>query len=78
MKKHVRIYLEYFDYGETDFIPCEYCLTKAVDVHHILFRSQGGKDEIENLTAVCRSCHTKAHDDPGFNEHLKIIHLRNL
>ncbi len=78
MKSHIKIFLDYHDYGEQDYIPCENCDSKAVDIHHLLFKSQGGKDEIENLISLCRECHTKAHNDAGFNEALKIIHLRNL
>lgn len=70
--------MKHFDFGETDFIPCENCLAKAVDIHHLVFRSHGGKNNIENLIALCRNCHNRAHDDGGFNEYLKIIHLKNL
>jgi len=74
MQKHVKIYLNYFDYGEQDFIPCENCHKKAVDIHHIQFRSKGGEDVIQNLMALCRVCHDRGHDDPNFNEDLKAIH----
>ena len=63
MKKHTKIYMEYFDYGLEDFIPCEVCGSKAVDIHHIEARGMGGSksaDTIENLMAVCRSCHLKS------------------
>jgi 5-methylcytosine-specific restriction endonuclease McrA len=69
MKKHTKIYLDYFGYGLDDFIPCESCGTKAVDIHHIEARGMGGttdKDTIDNLMALCRYCHvvmgdTKTH-----------------
>jgi hypothetical protein len=32
-----------------------------VEVHHIIFRSQGGRDVHENLISLCSSCHRKAH-----------------
>ena len=50
-------------YDETDWIPCEVCGAKAVDIHHIEARGMGGsktKDVIENLMALCRSCHYAA------------------
>jgi hypothetical protein len=30
-----------------------------LELHHILPRSQGGSDVVENLVVICRSCHTK-------------------
>ena len=75
MKTHVRTYLNHFDYGETDFIPSEVSGKKAVDIHHILFKSLGGKDEIENLIALTREEHEEAHRNPTFNKKLKKKHL---
>lgn len=41
---------------------CRICLTKrAYDVHHVLARSLGGRDEYTNLIPVCRGCHTEIH-----------------
>lgn len=74
MSNYKRVYLKHFDYGEQDFVPCECCGSRAVDIHHLVFRSQGGTDEIENLAAVCRECHNQAHNDPFFNEQLKKYH----
>ena len=34
--------MNFFDYAEQDFIPCEMCGAKAVDVHHIERRSKFG------------------------------------
>lgn len=61
-----------------DFIPCENCSAKSVDLHHLIFRSQGGSDEVENIAALCRGCHEKAHSDRDFNEYLKKTHENNL
>ena len=30
-------------------------------VHHIRFRSQGGKDESKNLITLCADCHARVH-----------------
>lgn len=81
MKKHTKIYLNFFKYGEQDFIPCEYCNSRAVDVHHIDNRGMGGdpkanKDVIENLAGLCRDCHNKAEHIPQFNHRVKQIHLK--
>ena len=60
MQKHTKIYLDYFQLGEQDFIPCEACGAKAVDIHHIFGRGKG-KDVIGNLMALCRKHHDAAH-----------------
>ena len=36
---------------------CEHCGKKAVDAHHIIPRSAGGSNDINNLIALCRACH---------------------
>lgn len=81
MVKHKKIYLDYFGYGEQDYIPCEYCTKRAVDVHHLERRGMGGskdKDRIENLMGLCRECHTIAEANPKFNEMLKKVHLKTI
>jgi len=59
MRKHTKIYFDYFGYTGQEFIACEVCGRKAVDIHHIDCKGMGGtsKDKIENLMAVCRECH---------------------
>lgn len=81
MKKHTKIYMDYFGYTIADFIPCEKCHKKAVDIHHIEPRGMGGsksKDYIENLIALCRECHTDAHAEKISKQELKKIHNANL
>lgn len=81
MKKHVQIYLNEFNYDEGDFIPCEVCGRKAVDIHHIDARGMGGsklKDYIENLMALCRVCHEKYGDKVKYKPFLRKIHLKLL
>lgn len=81
MKKHIQIYMNYFDYVKDDFIPCEVCGSKAVDVHHIEPKGMGGsktKDFIANLVGLCRSCHTKCHSDKAFSSRTKEIHLHKM
>ena len=75
MQKHTKIYLDYFEYGDQDFVPSEISGKRAQDIHHILFRSHGGKDEIENLIALTREEHEEAHRSPVFNKKLKAKHL---
>jgi len=81
MKKHTKIYLDYFGYGIEDFIPCECCGTKAVDIHHIEARGMGGNkeaDNIGNLMALCRKHHIEYGDKKQYIEYLKEIHKEKL
>lgn len=69
MKPHTKIYYEHFGYGPDDVILCEICSIQAVDIHHIEAKGMGGRkgdeairiNRIENLIALCRRCHEKAH-----------------
>ena len=78
MQKHTKIYMRYFGYGIDDFIPCEVCGARCVDIHHLEGRGKD-KDRIELLIGLCRKCHDKAHNsNREFNERLKEIHLKRL
>ena len=86
MKKHTRIYLEFFGYiskGEQPidppYVPCEICEQQAVDIHHIDARGMGGsksKDHIDNLMALCRSCHNRFGDVTSLKDKLREIHRK--
>lgn len=47
-----------------DNYTCQCCKTKkgTLHVHHIVYRSNGGSDKMENLITLCENCHTKLHD----------------
>ena len=74
MQAHTKIYMKHFGYGEQDVILCEACGRKAVDIHHIIFRSHGGNDDINNLIALCRKCHNMAHNNELTSGELILIH----
>ena len=80
MKRHTKIYMDFFDIdydiatGYYDYIDCEVDRKIAVDLHHIIPKSQGGKDDINNIIALCRSCHDKAHSGILTREYLHKIH----
>ena len=81
MKRHTKIYMKHFNYALAAFIPCTTFGTRDVDIHHIERRGMGGskdKDFIENLAALCRSCHDKAERDKDFNQIVKRKHLKLL
>lgn len=74
MQKYIKIYIDYFGYGEQDKIPCEMGCGITVDVHHIYGRGKG-KDVITNLIGLCRDRHTDAHLCKISKSELETIHL---
>jgi len=81
VKKHVKVYLDYFGYGAEDFIGCEVCSSRAVDIHHIEARGMGGSkkaDTIENVMALCRNCHVEYGDKKQYMDNLKAVHLKKI
>lgn len=81
MQKHTKLYLKHFGYDVTDFIPCEVCGAKAVDIHHIEPRGMGGSkkaDTIDNLMALCRECHIEFGDKKQHKFRLHICHQLKL
>ena len=77
MKKHTKLYHEYFMYDPGDWIGCEVCDKTAVDIHHIEPRGMGGsseRDTPENLMALCRECHSYFGDKKQFKRMLKTMH----
>lgn len=78
MTPHFKIYFDYFGITRGEFIACEMCGAKAVDIHHIDSKGMGGtsinKDVIENLAALCRRCHDLCHASKTFNRNVLIVH----
>lgn len=45
---------------------------KGLHLHHVVFRSQLGKDEVNNLVTLCYQCHMKLHGgDQEIAEYVK-------
>lgn len=80
MKPHTKLYLDHFGYGIEDFIACEVCGARAVDIHHIEARGMGGtnKDSIDNIMALCRKCHIEYGDKKQHKEMLIKVHSKKL
>ena len=77
MKRHIKVYFDYFGYKLQSDIYCEVCGSAANDIHHIDCRGMGGsklKDSIHNLMALCRKCHEKFGDKSLYKEYLIQIH----
>lgn len=51
---------------DRDGYTCQSCKGKSKDkrleVHHIVFRKDGGSDEQENLITLCKTCHDSLHN----------------
>ena len=49
-----------------DNYTCQCCKGKRKDpkleIHHVVFRRDGGSDNAENLVTLCHTCHKKLHD----------------
>jgi 5-methylcytosine-specific restriction endonuclease McrA len=81
MQKHTKVYLNYFQYSLEDFIGCEVCGSRAVDIHHIERRGMGGTtktEDINNLMALCRNCHVKYGDIKHHKEFLISKHRSHI
>lgn len=78
MKPYVKLYLKHFDCDINTWIKCEIpdCNSRAVDIHHVEARGMGGTkapENINNLIALCRSCHIKYGDKKQYMDMLKEI-----
>ena len=58
---HKDVYMKAMNICRSEVVLCEVCGRGACDIHHILFKSQGGTNEIHNLIALDRHCHDVAH-----------------
>jgi 5-methylcytosine-specific restriction endonuclease McrA len=94
MKPHIKLYLEHFGYIKPDSrivynsfsdiaVTCELCgnISKNMDIHHISARGQGGTskpEDIKNIMALCRNCHTEYGDKKQYLQMLKDKHYEIL
>jgi len=80
MKAYTKTYLDFFGYSIADFVPCEICSNRCIDIHHILTRKKRPDliNEISNLMGLCRECHEKFGDKKQYLEFLQEIHNKKL
>lgn len=78
MKPHIRAYLKATNKLPEEIL-CENCSCVAQDLHHLLKKSQGGSDKFENIIALCRPCHDRAHfkQEPYLHEE-ELFRIKNL
>jgi len=50
---------------------CVYCGSPYIEMHHVKFRSQGGRGKYRNLIPLCKTHHNRAHTDREFSEMLR-------
>jgi hypothetical protein len=48
----------------------------ACHVHHIVLKSEGGKDEPDNAIALCLTCHTDVHTKAPFTRRFTVEELK--
>lgn len=48
---------------------CQQCGAPATQIHHVVFRSQGGRGVYENGMLVCHICHDRIHRDRKLAEY---------
>lgn len=42
---------------------CVWCRSKGdLNAHHVIFREEGGRSVLENMTTLCLSCHARVHE----------------
>lgn len=91
MQKHTKNYIDFFGIGEQDVILCTVRNAPCNDLHHVYIKGMGGRktyerngdtfdiNGVENIIALCRGCHVKAHSGQLDREYLyKLQEIRIL
>ena len=47
-----------------------------LQVHHIVLKSEGGKDDLDNAIALCLTCHTDVHTKAPFTRRFTVEELK--
>ena len=54
---------------ERDNELCQNCYRKGEEIHHVLFKSRGGRGTYSNGLTLCNSCHREIHMDAGLTNY---------
>ena len=72
-------YYQHHNLDKCDVLECAVCGKLATNLHHILYKSQGGKDDESNLIPLCYNCHANHHDrNSPTTEQLKNLKHENI
>lgn len=50
---------------ERDRSQCRMCRSTVSELHHVIYRSEGGENLAGNLISLCRYCHERVHSNKG-------------
>ncbi len=74
MKTYIQNYLDQYGYCQDEIVISEISGLPSADFHHIQYRSHSGSDDAENIIALTREEHMKAHSGEYTKEYLQEIH----
>jgi hypothetical protein len=57
---------------------CLFCKKSIEDIHHVIWKSRGGSDTIDNLVGVCKRHHNLIHTNTKWDEKCKVKHQGQL
>lgn len=55
--------------SERDQQLCQMCFKKGTEIHHVMYKSRGGRGVYTNGLTLCQSCHRKVHDEAELSEY---------
>lgn len=55
---------------------CRWCGAPGQEVHHVIYRSHGGPDTLNNLVLLCNACHMRAHSSKAAFQPLLLHYLK--
>jgi 5-methylcytosine-specific restriction endonuclease McrA len=55
--------------AERDQGLCQGCKSPGTEIHHVFFKSRGGRGVFTNGVTLCQPCHRKAHEKAVFTDY---------